>query len=68
MIVGCAGGFPYLIAGKYAQDFGVVPEECNPYTGKDDKCSEKECKRYYVADYKYIGGFYGGWVFFFLIT
>lgn len=60
MIVGCAGGFPYLIAGKYAQDFGVVPEECNPYTGKDDKCSEKECKRYYVADYKYIGGFYGG--------
>ncbi|KAG8182969.1 hypothetical protein JTE90_013421 [Oedothorax gibbosus] len=57
---GCEGGFPYLIAGKYAQDFGVTPEECNPYTGKDDKCSEKQCKRYYVADYKYIGGFYGG--------
>ncbi|XP_054718884.1 LOW QUALITY PROTEIN: dipeptidyl peptidase 1-like [Uloborus diversus] len=56
---GCEGGFPYLVAGKYAQDFGVVPEDCNPYTGKDGKCSEKECKRYYVADYKYIGGFYG---------
>ncbi|XP_042905830.1 dipeptidyl peptidase 1 [Parasteatoda tepidariorum] len=57
---GCEGGFPYLIAGKYAQDFGVVPEVCNPYTGKDDKCNEKKCKRFYVADFKYIGGFYGG--------
>ncbi|GIY48332.1 dipeptidyl peptidase 1 [Caerostris darwini] len=57
---GCEGGFPYLIAGKYAQDFGVVPENCSPYEGKDDKCRTKQCKRYYVADYKYIGGFYGG--------
>ncbi|CAL1287405.1 unnamed protein product [Larinioides sclopetarius] len=57
---GCEGGFPYLIAGKYAQDFGVVPEQCSPYEGMDDKCKTKNCKRYYVADYKYIGGFYGG--------
>ncbi|XP_035206656.1 dipeptidyl peptidase 1-like isoform X3 [Stegodyphus dumicola] len=57
---GCEGGFPYLIAGKYAQDFGVVPDQCDPYTGEDDKCVEKKCKRFYVADYKYVGGFYGG--------
>lgn len=56
---GCEGGFPYLIAGKYAQDFGVVSEDCFPYTGQDDKCVEKKCKRYYVVDYKYVGGFYG---------
>ena len=31
---GCKGGFAYLIAGKYAQDFGAVPESCNPYKGK----------------------------------
>ena len=37
VIVGCEGGFAYLIAGKYAEDFGVVEESCNPYTGKDGK-------------------------------
>lgn len=57
---GCEGGFPYVIAGKYAQDFGVLPEECYPYEGHDGKCFEKNCKRYYVADYKYVGGFFGG--------
>lgn len=31
---GCAGGFSYLIAGRYAEDQGVVAEKCNPYTGK----------------------------------
>ena len=30
---GCEGGFPYLVAGKYSEDFGAVPEKCNPYTG-----------------------------------
>ena len=30
---GCDGGFPYLISGKYAEDFGLVEESCNPYTG-----------------------------------
>lgn len=56
---GCEGGFPYLVAGKYAQDFGLIPEKCNPYKGKDEPCSEKKCARYYTADYSYVGGFYG---------
>ncbi|GFT78852.1 dipeptidyl peptidase 1 [Nephila pilipes] len=57
---GCNGGFPYVIAGKYAQDFGAIPEECYPYEGHDDSCNPKDCKRFYVANYEYVGGFYGG--------
>lgn len=57
---GCMGGFPFVTAGKYAQDFGAVSEECYPYKGHDYSCNRKHCKRYYVANYKYIGGFYGG--------
>ena len=30
---GCDGGFPYLIGGKYAEDFGLTNENDNPYTG-----------------------------------
>ncbi|XP_044521966.1 dipeptidyl peptidase 1-like isoform X1 [Gracilinanus agilis] len=56
---GCDGGFPYLIAGKYVQDFGVVEENCFPYLGHDAPCSPKNCTRYYVSDYHYVGGFYG---------
>ncbi|XP_001363345.2 dipeptidyl peptidase 1 [Monodelphis domestica] len=56
---GCDGGFPYLIAGKYVQDFGVVEENCFPYLGHDSPCSPKNCTRYYVSDYHYVGGFYG---------
>nr|CAB3239847.1 dipeptidyl peptidase 1-like [Phallusia mammillata] len=59
---GCEGGFPYLIAGKYAQDFGVVEEHCYPYEGKDTPtCSMaiKNCKRHYVEKYEYVGGYYG---------
>ena len=57
---GCAGGFPYLIAGKYAEDFGAVEESCFPYLGRDNSCSEKsDCLRFYSTDYYYIGGFYG---------
>ncbi|KAI5098626.1 dipeptidyl peptidase 1 precursor [Silurus meridionalis] len=56
---GCDGGFPYLI-GKYVQDFGVVDEQCFPYTGKDSPCSvPSDCPRSYVSDYHYVGGFYG---------
>jgi len=60
---GCAGGFPYLIAGKYAQDFGFVEEECFPYTGSDatpcsSKCSSPD-RLWTVSDYRYIGGYYG---------
>ncbi|XP_035206652.1 dipeptidyl peptidase 1-like [Stegodyphus dumicola] len=57
---GCEGGFPYVIAGKYAQDFGVLPENCYPYEGHDDVCAVAKCKRFYVAEYKYVGGFFGG--------
>jgi cathepsin C len=57
---GCDGGFPYLIAGKYAEDFGVVAESCNPYTGNDGTChTDQTCSRQYATHYKYIGGFYG---------
>ncbi|XP_047735534.1 dipeptidyl peptidase 1-like [Hyalella azteca] len=59
---GCAGGFPYLIAGRYAQDQGFVAEECNPYLGEDTATcgTDVSCGRTYVSDYKYLGGYYGG--------
>jgi cathepsin C len=57
---GCDGGFPYLISGKYAEDFGLVEESCNPYTGKDGVChSNVTCKKHYSTSYHYVGGFYG---------
>lgn len=56
---GCEGGFPYLIAGKYAEDFGVVEESCYKYEGKDSSCKKTKCKRYYATDYQYVGGYYG---------
>ena len=50
-----------MIAGKYAQDFGVVEESCYPYLAHDTKhCSPtKSCRRTYAADYEYVGGYYG---------
>lgn len=58
---GCEGGFPYLIAGRYAQDVGVVLEQCSPYEGKDDVCRTKpQCARHYTAYYRYVGGYFGG--------
>ncbi|XP_003968362.1 dipeptidyl peptidase 1 [Takifugu rubripes] len=57
---GCDGGFPYL-TGKYVQDFGIVDESCFPYMGKDSPCGiSQSCRRGYAAEYKYVGGFYGG--------
>jgi len=57
---GCAGGFPYLISGKYAEDYGLVLEDCNPYKGSDGKCQTKTtCPRHYFTNYKYVGGYYG---------
>lgn len=59
---GCDGGFPYLIAGNYGQDFGIVEESCFPYQGKDSiSCSRERqgCQRYGSTDYYYIGGYYG---------
>ncbi|CAG2173827.1 unnamed protein product, partial [Oppiella nova] len=58
---GCAGGFPYLTAGKYGQDFGLTLEANNPYKGVDSKCGTKQgAERYYTAYYNYVGGYYGG--------
>ncbi|GLH14385.1 Cathepsin L-like proteinase [Gryllus bimaculatus] len=57
---GCEGGFPYLVAGRYGKDFGVVPEQCNPYQGHDGPCTRDTCYRHYTARYSYIGGYYGG--------
>ncbi|XP_033647761.1 dipeptidyl peptidase 1-like [Asterias rubens] len=57
---GCEGGFPYLIAGKYAEDFGLIEESCYPYHGKDSTCKKNSCKRIYGTNYAYVGGFYGG--------
>ena len=42
---GCEGGFPYLVAGRYSKDYGVVEESCNPYVGEDGACSTKHCLR-----------------------
>ncbi|KAK4294723.1 hypothetical protein Pmani_032670 [Petrolisthes manimaculis] len=57
---GCAGGFNFLIAGRYAQDQGLVAEECNTYTGNDDPCNtDTSCGRTYVSDYEYLGGYFG---------
>ena len=57
---GCEGGFPYLIAGKYAEDFGVVEEACNQYTAHDSACREEpNCLRYHSTNYYYVGGYYG---------
>ena len=54
-------GFPYLVAGKYAQDFGVIDESLYPYTGNDSSCnSPAKAKRTYVSSFGYVGGFYGG--------
>lgn len=57
---GCEGGFPYLVAGRYAKDYGVVEESCSPYQGQDGACSTKKCLKHYVASYSYVGGYYGG--------
>ncbi|GFO42825.1 dipeptidyl peptidase 1 [Plakobranchus ocellatus] len=58
---GCEGGFPYLVAGKYAEDYGLVLEKCNPYKGMDGTChTDPGCERHYFTNYAYIGGYYGG--------
>jgi len=58
----CDGGFPYLTAGKFGQDFGIVEEACFPYEGTNGNCADR-CstpKRVWFTDsYHYIGGYYG---------
>lgn len=39
----------------------MVDESCFPYIGKDSPCGvPQNCRRYYTAEYNYVGGFYGG--------
>jgi len=57
---GCSGGFPFLIAGRYGKDHGVVEEACSPYTGNDTACSTRTCLRHFTSSYGYVGGYYGG--------
>ena len=60
---GCAGGFPYLTAGKFAQDFGFVEESCFAYTGVDTTPCSQKCSNparvWTVSNYSYVGGYYG---------
>ena len=51
-------GFPYLVS-KYAEDFGLVDENCFPYEGQDSPCHEQPCPRQFGTGYHYVGGFYG---------
>lgn len=53
---GCHGGWPYTIAGMFAQEYGLLEEECYPYQGSQGmKCREPsndsaKCKkRVYAA-------------------
>lgn len=57
---GIKGGLNYL-ASKYAEDFGLVEENCFPYSGVTQPCSDEKsnCHRYYATEHKYIGGHYG---------
>lgn len=41
---------------RYAQDVGVVLEDCYPYEGKDDTCVRTTCTKHYTAYYRYVGG------------
>ncbi|VDL97390.1 unnamed protein product [Schistocephalus solidus] len=57
---GCEGGFPYLIAGKYASDFGFTTEDEVPYRQAQEKCrTPTNASRHFSADYHYVGGYYG---------
>ena len=49
----------YLVS-KYAEDYGLAEESCDPYKGVDSVCKKDQCpKRAYGTNYAYTGGFYG---------
>ncbi|XP_018021969.1 dipeptidyl peptidase 1, partial [Hyalella azteca] len=58
---GCDGGFPYLIAGRYGQDMGLVSEKCIPYDNVGGACDHKRdsCRKIYTTEYRYVGGYFG---------
>ncbi|KAG2379199.1 hypothetical protein C9374_007338 [Naegleria lovaniensis] len=57
---GCDGGFMYLVS-KYAEDYGLTLESCDPYLGQDGTCRNycPSIKRDFGTNYAYCGGFYG---------
>eukprot|EP00127_Corallochytrium_limacisporum_P001074 Clim_evm12s37 gene=Clim_evmTU12s37 len=73
---GCAGGYPFEVAGRYAHDFGIVEEHCAPYTATDGTCAWKDlskegrdaqaayaspdCPRWRTDEFGYVGDFFGG--------
>jgi cathepsin C len=58
---GCKGGYAFL-ASKWAEDVGLLPEQCAPY--KTDGTCEVQCdvakqQKWRATEYNYIGGYYG---------
>jgi len=61
---GCNGGYGFLES-KWAEDVGLVPEQCAPFTDDPGACQALEdCelgdRRYRAVNHRYVGGFYGG--------
>ena len=60
----CDGGFAYHIAGKYANEFGVIDQKCFTYKqalGRDMYPCQPDiegCQRYKVSEYEYVAGYY----------
>lgn len=59
---GCKGGYPYL-ATKWAEDIGLLPASCAPYSTSGQcnvQCDPKTLsKRYRATSHRFVGGFYG---------
>jgi len=59
---GCKGGYGFL-GMKWAQDVGLLPDQCAPYRtdGKCEvQCDVKKQEKLRAGEYNYIGGYYGG--------
>jgi len=61
---GCSGGFAYMVAGKYGQEYGLIDYDCFDY--KQYNISDmypcqrdiNNCQRYKTSDYQYVAGYY----------
>jgi len=62
---GCNGGYGFLES-KWAEDVGLVPESCAPFSDQADGACQAldDCdlgdRRYRAVNHRYVGGFYGG--------
>mmetsp|Transcript_37822 Transcript_37822/g.106269 ORF Transcript_37822/g.106269 Transcript_37822/m.106269 type:complete len:524 (-) Transcript_37822:473-2044(-) len=62
---GCDGGYGFLES-KWAEDVGLVPESCAPFSDQADGACQAldDCdlgdRRYRAVNHRYVGGFYGG--------